>query len=36
MTYLWKIETVNSGPDILERLAIANGKVTGFRFDGIK
>ena len=36
MTYIWKIETVNSGPDILERLAIANGKVTGFRFDGIK
>ena len=36
MTYVWKIETVNSGPDILERLAIANGKITGFRFDGIK
>ncbi|MBT5709318.1 MAG: hypothetical protein HOI66_23600 [Verrucomicrobia bacterium] len=36
MTFLWKIETVSSGPDILERLAISNGKVTGFRFDGIK
>jgi hypothetical protein len=36
MTYLWKIETVNPGPDILERLAIFNGRVTGFRFDGIK
>ena len=36
VTYLWKIETVNPGPDILERLAIANGRVTGFRFDGIK
>ena len=35
-TYLWKIQTVKSGPDILERLAVRNGKIMGFRFDGIQ
>lgn len=34
--FLWKIETVKPGPDILERLAISDGKVTGFRFDGLQ
>lgn len=34
--FLWKIETVRPGPDILERLAISEGKVTGFRFDGLQ
>ena len=33
--YVWKIKTVDPGPDILERLAVAQGKVTGFRFDGL-
>ena len=36
VTYVWKIQTVKSGPDILERLATADGKVTGFRFDGLQ
>ncbi|MCS1407855.1 MAG: hypothetical protein M2R45_01016 [Verrucomicrobia subdivision 3 bacterium] len=35
-TYIWKITTAAPGPDILERLAVANGKVTGFRFDGLR
>ncbi len=36
VTYVWKLQTVKSGPDILERLATAGGKVTGFRFDGLQ
>ncbi len=35
-TYVWKIKTVSAGPDILQRLAINQGKVTGFRFDGLQ
>ena len=34
-THIWKIRTKKPGPDILERIATAGGKVTGFRFDGL-
>lgn len=33
--FLWKIKTRQPGPDILARLAVADGKLTGFWFDGI-
>ncbi len=34
--HLWKIKTATPGPDILEKLAVANGKITGFHFDGLR
>lgn len=33
--FLWKIKTRQPGPDILARLAVEDGKVAGFWFDGI-
>ena len=33
--HIWKIQTKKPGPDILEQITTADGKVLGFRFDGL-